>query len=119
MVKIKKGDLVQVIIGVMQECGGDCGKQGKVFDVFVDKNCVIVEGVNYVIKYICVGQMQCGIKIGGFEIVEVFIYILNVVFVDFLIKKLIKVGYWVEEQMKDGVKCIVCVCYVKKSGKDF
>lgn len=46
MAKIKKGDLVQVITGKKQDKGGDRGKQGKVLDVLVEQNRVIVEGVN-------------------------------------------------------------------------
>lgn len=38
--KIKKGDLVKVVLGK------DAGKTGKVERVFTDKNAVIVEGVN-------------------------------------------------------------------------
>ena len=48
MAKIKKGDLVQVITGKKQDKGGDRGKQGKVLDVLVAENRVIVEGVQKV-----------------------------------------------------------------------
>ena len=65
MAKIKKGDLVQVITGKKQDKGGDRGKQGKVLDVLVESNRVIVEGVNYVTKHNRVGQSQRGTKTGG------------------------------------------------------
>ena len=41
---IKKGDLVQV------NAGEDKGKQGKVLEVFPDKERAIVEGINMIIK---------------------------------------------------------------------
>ena len=42
---IKKGDLVQVNAGV------DNGKQGKVLEVFPDKERAIVEGINMISKH--------------------------------------------------------------------
>ncbi|MDP6853352.1 MAG: 50S ribosomal protein L24 [Candidatus Marinimicrobia bacterium] len=43
--KIKKGDIVKVITG------SDSGKQGRVIKVFLDKDRVVVEGVNIVKKH--------------------------------------------------------------------
>ena len=51
MAKIKKGDLVQVVSGATQARGGDRGKQGKVLEVLVEKNRVVVEGINFVTKH--------------------------------------------------------------------
>jgi len=51
MANIKKGDLVQVISGATQARGGDRGKQGKVLEVLVEKNKVLVEGINIVKKH--------------------------------------------------------------------
>ena len=118
MAKIKKGDLVQVITGKKQDKGGDRGKQGKVLDVLVESNRVIVEGVNYVTKHNRVGQSQRGTKTGGIETMEAPIHISNVALVDPSSKKPTKVGHRVEEQTKDGVKRNVRVRYAKKSGKD-
>ena len=118
MAKIKKGDLVQVITGKKQDKGGDRGKQGKVLDVLVEQNRVIVEGVNYVTKHNRVGQSQRGTKTGGIETMEASIHISNVALVDPSSKKPTKVGHRVEEQTKDGVKRTVRVRYAKKSGKD-
>ena len=118
MAKIKKGDLVQVITGKKQDKGGDRGKQGKVLDVLVESNRVIVEGVNYVTKHNRVGQSQRGTKTGGIETMEAPIHISNVALVDPSSKKPTKVGHRVEEQTKDGVKRTVRVRYAKKSGKD-
>ena len=118
MAKIKKGDLVQVITGKKQDKGGDRGKQGKVLDILVGQNRVIVEGVNYVTKHNRVGQSQRGTKTGGIETMEAPIHISNVALVDPSSKKPTKVGHRVEEQTKDGVKRTVRVRYAKKSGKD-
>jgi len=118
MANIKKGDLVQVISGRSQARGGDRGKQGRVIEVLVEQNRVIVEGVNYVTKHNRVGQSQRGTKTGGIETMEAPIHISNVALVDPSTKKPTKVGHRVEEQTKDGVKRNVRVRYAKKSGKD-
>ena len=118
MAKIKKGDLVQVITGKKQDKGGDRGKQGKVLEVLVEQNRVIVEGVNYVTKHNRIGQSQRGTKTGGIETMEAPIHISNVALVDPSTKKPTRVGHRVEEQTKDGVKRTVRVRYAKKSGKD-
>ena len=118
MANIKKGDLVQVISGASQARGGDKGKQGRVIEVLVEKNRVIVEGVNFVTKHVRVGQTQRGTKTGGIETMEAPIHISNVAIVDPSTKKPTRVGHRVEEQTKDGVKRTVRVRYAKKSGKD-
>jgi len=118
MAKIKKGDLVQVITGRTQARGGDRGKQGKVIDVIVEQNRVIVEGINYVTKHVRVGQSQRGTKTGGIETVEAPIHISNVAVVDPSTKKPTRVGHRVETVTKNGVTKQVRVRYAKKSGKD-
>ena len=118
MAKIKKGDLVQVISGATQARGGDRGKQGKVLEVLVDQNRVVVEGINFVTKHTRVGQSQRGTKTGGIETVEAPIHISNVALVDPETKKPTRVGHRVETQTKDGVSKTVRVRYAKKSGKD-
>ncbi|GGT88711.1 MULTISPECIES: 50S ribosomal protein L24 [Streptomyces] len=52
--KIKKGDLVQVITGK------DKGKQGKVIAAFPREDRVLVEGVNRVKKHTKAGPSQAG-----------------------------------------------------------
>lgn len=118
MANIKKGDLVQVITGRTQARGGDRGKQGKVIDVLVEQNRVIVEGINYVTKHVRVGQSQRGTKTGGIETVEAPIHISNVALVDPSTKKPTRVGHRVETVTKNGVTKQVRVRYAKKSGKD-
>ncbi|MBW5480857.1 50S ribosomal protein L24 [Streptomyces bambusae] len=66
--KIKKGDLVQVITGK------DKGKQGKVIQAMPAENRVLVEGVNRVKKHTKAGQNQAG----GIVITEAPIHVSNV-----------------------------------------
>ncbi|GAB3611029.1 MULTISPECIES: 50S ribosomal protein L24 [Humibacter] len=118
MANIKKGDLVQVISGPSQARGGDRGKQGKVIEVLVDQNRVVVEGVNYVTKHVKVGQTQRGSKTGGLETHEAPIHVSNVALVDPETKKPTRVGFREEKVTKDGRTKTVRVRYAKKSGKD-
>ncbi|WP_308797133.1 50S ribosomal protein L24 [Agromyces silvae] len=118
MANIKKGDLVQVISGRSQARGGDRGKQGKVLEVLVAQNRVVVEGVNYVTKHVRVGQTQRGTKTGGIETMEAPIHVSNVQLVDPETKKPTRVGFREETVTKDGVTKTVRVRYAKKSGKD-
>ena len=118
MAKIKKGDLVQVISGATAARGGDRGKQGKVLQVIEGGNRVVVEGVNYITKHNRVGQTQRGTKTGGIETLEAPIHVSNVALVDPETKKPTRVGFRLEERVKDGVKKTVRVRYAKKSGKD-
>lgn len=119
MANIRKGDLVQVISGPSQARGGDRGKQGKVIEVLVDQDRVIVEGVNFVTKHVKVGQTQRGTKTGGIETHEAPIHISNVQLVDPKSKKPTRVGFREEVVEKDGVKKTVRVRYAKKSGEKF
>ena len=113
MAKIKKGDLVQVISGPSQARGGDRGKQGRVIEVLVDQNRVVVEGINYVTKHVRVGQTQRGTKPGGIETHEAPIHISNVAVVDPKTKKPTRVGFREEVVEKNGVKKTVRVRYAK------
>ena len=118
MANIKKGDLVQVISGRSQARGGDRGKQGKVIEVLVAENRVVVQGVNFVTKHVRVGQTQRGTKTGGIETQEAPIHVSNVAIVDPETKKPTRVGFRTETVTKDGVEKTVRVRYAKKSGKD-
>ena len=104
--------------GRSQARGGDRGKQGKVIEVLVAENRVVVQGVNFVTKHVRVGQTQRGTKTGGIETVEASIHISNVALVDPETKGPTKVGHRNEEVTKDGVTKTVRVRYAKKSGKD-
>ena len=118
MARLKKGDLVQVISGRSQARGGDRGKQGKVIAVLVEKNRVLVEGINFVTQHVRVGQTQRGTKTGGIETMEAPIHASNVAIVDPETKKPTRVGVRIEEVTKDGVTKTVRIRYAKKSGKD-
>ena len=118
MANIKKGDLVQVISGRSQARGGDRGKQGKVIEVLVAENRVVVEGVNFVTKHVRVGQTQRGSKTGGIETHEAPIHVSNVALVDPETKKPTRVGFRTETVTKDGVEKTVRVRYAQKSGQD-
>jgi large subunit ribosomal protein L24 len=118
MANIKKGDLVQLITGPSQARGGDRGKQGRVLTVLVEKNRVIVEGLNLVTKHIRAGQTQRGTKTGGIETHEASIHISNVALVDPETKKPTRVGHRIQQVTHAGVTKTVRVRYAKKSGKD-
>ncbi|WP_405586308.1 50S ribosomal protein L24 [Streptomyces sp. NBC_01190] len=70
--KIKKGDLVQVITGK------DKGKQGKVIVAYPREDRVLVEGVNRVKKHTKAGQTDRGSKTGGIITTEAPVHISNV-----------------------------------------
>ncbi len=119
MANIKKGDIVQVITGPTQDRGGDRGKQGRVIEVQVEKDRIIVEGVNFVTKHVKVGQTDRGTKTGGVETQEASIHISNVQLIDPKTKKPTRVGFREETVEKNGVKKTVRVRYAKKSGEKF
>jgi len=73
--KIKKGDLVQVITGK------DKGKQGKVIVAYPRENRVLVEGVNRVKKHTKAGTTARGSKTGGIITTEAPVHVSNVMLV--------------------------------------
>ncbi|MEU8581614.1 50S ribosomal protein L24 [Streptomyces sp. L500] len=101
--KIKKGDLVQVITGK------DKGKQGKVIVAMPSENRVLVEGVNRVKKHTKAAQNQAG----GIVITEAPIHVSNVqLVVEKDGKKVVtRVGYRFDE---NGNKIRVA----KRTGED-
>ena len=111
MAKIRKGDLVEVISGSREYRG----KQGKVLEVLVEQDRVIVEGVNYVTKHTRVGQTQRGSKTGGLETVEAPIHVSNVALVDPDTKAPARVGFREEQVTKDGVTRTVRERFFKPS----
>ena len=72
MVHVKKGDSVLVI------AGKDKGVRGTVLSVDVEKNRVLVEGVNRVKRHTKVSQGTRGATVGGILTVEAPIHISNV-----------------------------------------
>jgi large subunit ribosomal protein L24 len=116
--KIKKGDLVQVVSGATAERGGDRGKQGKVIEVDTERQRVLVEGVNRVKKHIKSGRSGRGARTGGIEIHEAPIHISNVMLVDPETKKPTRVGFRTETTQREGREHVVRVRVAKRSGKD-
>ena len=112
MAKIKKGDLVLVI------SGRDKGQQGRVLEVLVESQRLVVEGVQRVTKHVKAGQTQRGTRTGGIETVEAPIHISNVMLVDPETKKGTRVGYRTEQVERDGRTRTVRVRVAKRSGKD-
>ncbi|MBA0054098.1 50S ribosomal protein L24 [Streptomyces sp. AJS327] len=105
--KIKKGDLVQVITGK------DKGKQGKVIAAYPRDARVLVEGVNRVKKHTKAGQTARGSKTGGIVTTEAPVHVSNVqLVVEKDGKKVVtRVGYRFDE---DGNKIRVA----KRTGED-
>jgi len=92
--RIKKGDLVQVI------AGKDKGARGKVLAVDVEKQRVIVEGVNIVKRHQKV-RMVRGAQEGGILEREAPVHISNVMLVDPKTDRPTRIG---SETTPDGVK---------------
>ena len=123
--KIKKGDLVQVITGRTSDAdavakrgleAGDKGKQGRVLEVFPDTQRVLVEGVNRRTHHL--KPTQAG-GAGGIEQREAPLHVSNVAVVDPEDNKPTKVGYRVEElELDNGRTKQVRVRFAKRSGKD-
>jgi large subunit ribosomal protein L24 len=105
--KIKKGDLVQVITGK------DKGKQGKVIVAYPREDRVLVEGVNRVKKHTKAGQTDRGSKTGGIITTEAPVHVSNVqLVVEKDGKKVVtRVGYRFDE---NGNKIRVA----KRTGED-
>lgn len=98
---IKKGDLVQVNAGV------DNGKQGKVLEVFPDKERAIVEGINMISKHT---KPNATHPQGGIVKKEAPIHISNLNVVDPTTGKPTRIGRKTDENGK-------LVRFAKKSGE--
>ncbi|HRI80498.1 MAG TPA: 50S ribosomal protein L24 [Cyclobacteriaceae bacterium] len=76
--KIRKGDTVKVIAGNYRSTA-DKVNSGKVLEVLLDKNRVIVEGINMVTKH---QKPSAGKPEGGIKKTEASIHISNVMLLD-------------------------------------
>jgi large subunit ribosomal protein L24 len=90
-IRLKKGDLVQVI------AGKDKGKQGKILSILPKKNAVIVEGVNMVTKHLKPTQKN---PQGGKSVKEAPIHYSNVNIVDPKTSKPSRLGIKLEGNKK-------------------
>ena len=102
--KIKKGDMVQVI------SGKDKGAQGKVIEAYPQRDKVLVEGVNRIKKHVANSYNERGAESGGIVTQEAPIHVSNVMILD-SDGKPTRVGYRFDE---DGKKVRVA----KSNGKD-
>ena len=102
--KIKKGDMVQVI------AGKDKGAQGRVIEAYPKRDKVLVEGVNRVKKHVANSYNERGAESGGIVTQEAPIHVSNVMILD-SDGKPTRVGYRFDE---DGKKVRVA----KSNGKD-
>ncbi len=102
--KLKKGDIVQVI------AGNDKGAVGRILEVYPDKMKVLVEGVNVRKKHTRPTQQN---PKGGIVSKEMPIHYSNVLILD-SDKNPTRIGIRIEE--KDGKR--VSIRYSKKNGKD-
>jgi large subunit ribosomal protein L24 len=123
--KIKKGDLVQVISGPrtrVDEFGnqipGDRGKQGKVIAVYRETERVLVEGINRVTKHVKAGSSARGSRTGGLVHAEAPIHVSNVAIVDPDKKVPTRVRTRVETVERDGRPKAARVRVAVRSGKD-
>ena len=97
--KIKKGDIVQVI------SGNENGKSGRIIKVFPERDKVVVEGLNMVKKHTRPNQEN---PQGGIIEKEAAIHISNVMFI--VGSKPTRIGY---KKLEDGKK----VKYSKANGE--
>ena len=102
--KIKKGDMVQVI------SGKDKGAQGRVIEAYPQRDKVLVEGVNRIKKHVANSYNERGAESGGIVTQEAPIHVSNVMILD-SDGKPTRVGYRFDE---DGKKVRVA----KSNGKD-
>ena len=116
--RIKKGDLVQVISGRSQKNGGDRGKQGRVISVNTDTQRVLVEGINRVTRHTKSGTTGRGVRTGGIMIQEAAIHVSNVAVVDPETKTPTRIRTRVEMVERDGRQKAMRTRVAVRSGKD-
>ena len=116
--KIKKGDLVQVISGRSQKNGGDRGKQGKVIWVNTDTERVLVEGINRVTRHTKSGTTGRGVRTGGIVVQEAPVHVSNVAVVDPETKTPTRVRTRVDMVERDGRQKAMRTRVAVRSGKD-
>ena len=102
--KIKKGDMVQII------AGKDKGAQGRVIEAYPQRDKVLVEGVNRIKKHVANSYNERGAESGGIVSQEAPIHVSNVMILD-SDGKPTRVGYRFDENGKK-------VRVAKSNGKD-
>ena len=109
IMKIKKGDLVQVL------SGKDRTKQGKVIAVDTETQRVTVEGVNRVTRHVKAGVRG---QAGGLVVQEAPIHVSNVAIVDPEDNKPTRVRIREEQVERDGRTKTVRTRVSARTGKD-
>ena len=74
---LKKGDLVRVLTGKRE----DRGREGKIIQVFPERQRVVVEGVNRITKHTRPAQTASGSTPGGIVVTEAPVHVSNVALV--------------------------------------
>ena len=116
--RIKKGDLVQVISGRSQKNGGDRGKQGRVIWVNTDTERVLVEGINRVTRHTKSGTTGRGVRTGGIMVQEAPVHVSNVAVVDPETKTPTRIRTRVDIVERDGRQKATRTRVAVRSGKD-
>ena len=116
--RVKKGDLVQVITGARSERGGDRGKTGRVIAVYPERQRVLVEGVNRITKHVKAGATARGSRTGGIETHEAPIHVSNVALVDPKTGQPTRVRIRTEVVERDGRARTVRIRVAQRSGED-
>ncbi|MCM8789723.1 MAG: 50S ribosomal protein L24 [Candidatus Omnitrophica bacterium] len=96
MLKIRKGDTVEIIKGK------DAGKKGKVIAVFPKGHRIIVEGINFAKKHKRKTQQE---QQGGIVSIEMPISISNCLYFCKRCNRPVRLGFSI---LKDGTKARVC-----------
>jgi large subunit ribosomal protein L24 len=114
---VKKGDVVQVI------AGKDKGLKGKIIATYPERERVLVEGVNRIIKHTKAGQSARGSRTGGIITQEAPVHVSNVMLVDPEDDRPTRVGFrreTVEKRRPDGTtyEAQRSVRISKRTGKD-
>jgi large subunit ribosomal protein L24 len=108
--KIKKGDKVRIL------AGKDKGKEGKVLQIFADKNKASIEGLNLLIKHLRPNKQ--GEKGQRIEFPAP-LNISNLAFICQQCGKITRIGYkFTEEAAGEGKKSIKKSRICKKCGKN-
>jgi len=102
IVRIKKGDTVVLRVGRKQSEGGDKGRQGKVHQVFPDKEMVTVFGINIVTRHV---RPRPQLKQAGKVEKEAPLHVSNLALVCNKCNKPTRVGY---RRLADGKRARYC-----------
>jgi len=104
--KLRRGDMVSII------AGKDLGKEGKILSIDRNKNRVIVEGINMMIKHQKPNRTN---QTGGIVRVEAPLHVSNVMYLHK--EKPTRLGYKVEVTEENGKRVVSKKRYAKSTGE--